>query len=145
MSAGAGARILIVEDSATQAAALADLLTQAGYAMTVTRSAEQALNAIGPHRFDLVLSDVVMPGMDGYDLTRRIRSLPEWDDVPIVLLTSLSDPLAIVRGLAAGADHYVTKPYTPEWLLTRLRQVLARASAHANRGPRRTTCRGCLS
>ncbi len=128
MSASLGARILIVEDSATQAAALADLLTQAGYATTVTRSAEQALDAIGTHRFDLVLSDVVMPGMDGYDLARRIRSLPEWDDVPIVLLTSLSDPLAIVRGLAAGADHYVTKPYTPEWLLTRLRQVLARAS-----------------
>ncbi|MEP6621202.1 MAG: ATP-binding protein [bacterium] len=122
------ARVLIIEDSATQAAALADLLSTAGFATCVARSAEQALEIIARDTFDLVLSDVVMPGMDGYDLTRRIRSSPEWADLPIVLLTSLSDPLAIVRGLAAGADHYVTKPYTPEWLLTRLRNVLDRAS-----------------
>ncbi|MEP7002260.1 MAG: hybrid sensor histidine kinase/response regulator [bacterium] len=122
------ARILIVEDSATQAAALADLLTNAGYDTRIARSAEQGLDVLGREPFDLVLSDVVMPGMDGYDFTRQIRSSPAWAELPIVLLTSLSDPLAIVRGLAAGADHYVTKPYTPEWLLTRLRQVLDRAS-----------------
>ena len=124
----AASRVLIVEDSATQAAALADLLTTAGYITHVARSAEQALATIGLERFDLVLSDVVMPGMDGYDLTRSIRSSPTWAELPVVLLTSLTDPLAIVRGLAAGADHYVTKPYAPEWLLTRLRQVLDRAS-----------------
>ncbi|MEO8624745.1 MAG: response regulator, partial [bacterium] len=124
----ATARILIVEDSATQAAALADLLANAGYDTRIARSAEQGLAVLGREQFDLVLSDVLMPGMDGYDFTRQIRSSPAWAELPIVLLTSLSDPLAIVRGLAAGADHYVTKPYTPEWLLTRLRQVLDRAN-----------------
>ncbi|MEP6733302.1 MAG: ATP-binding protein [bacterium] len=122
------ARILIVEDSATQAAALADLLVHTGYDTRIARSAEQGLDMLGREQFDLVLSDVVMPGMDGYEFTRRIRASAAWAEVPIVLLTSLSDPLAIVRGLAAGADHYVTKPYAPEWLLTRLRQVLDRAN-----------------
>ena len=126
-AAAALSRVLIVEDSATQAAALADLLDHAGYITRVARSAEQALAFMAQgEQFDLVLSDVVMPGMDGYDFTRRIRASAEWAELPIVLLTSLSDPLAIVRGLAAGADHYVTKPYAPEWLLTRLRQVLDR-------------------
>ena len=77
--------------------------------------------------FDLVLSDVLMPGMDGYELTKRIRSMPEWSELPVVLLTSLTDPLAIVRGLESGADHYVTKPYEPTGLLARVGAVLVRA------------------
>ncbi len=120
------ALILVVEDSATQAAALTDLLENSGYTTLVARRAERALEILAETRVDLVLSDVVMPGMDGYALAKCIREKPEWSELPVVLLTSLTDPLAIVRGLESGADHYVTKPYDPAGLLARVELVLAR-------------------
>ena len=123
----ASTTVLIVEDSATQAAALAVLLERNGFATLIARRAERALEMLGGERVDVVLSDVLMPGMDGYELCRRIKAVPEWSALPVVLLTSLNDPLAIVRGLESGADHYVTKPYDPEGLLSRVRLVLERA------------------
>ena len=123
-----GARVLVVEDSATQAAALALLLERAGYATVLARRAERALELLEHEHIDLVLSDVVMPVMDGYELCRRIKAQPAWRDIPVVLLTSVTDPLAIVRGLASGADHYVTKPYDSEGLLARVRFVMHRAA-----------------
>jgi signal transduction histidine kinase/ActR/RegA family two-component response regulator len=127
-ASGAGARVLVVEDSATQAAALALLLERAGYTTVLARRAERALELLAAERVDLVLSDVVMPEMDGYELCRRMKSEPAWKAIPVVLLTSLTDPLAIVRGLESGADHYVTKPYHAEGLLSRVRFVLQRAA-----------------
>ncbi len=123
----AATRVLIVEDSATQAAALAVLLEREGFETVVARRAERALELLASERVDVVLSDVLMPGMDGYELCRRIKVVAEWAEIPVVLLTSLTDPLAIVRGLESGADHYVTKPYDPEGLLSRVRLVLERA------------------
>lgn len=131
--------VLIVEDSATQAAALEHLLASEGFEVRVARSAELALAHLARERSDLVLSDVVMPGMDGYELCRRIKATAASAETPVVLLTSLNDPLAIVRGLASGADHYVTKPYQPEWLLTRLRAVLARGNAARAAPPEEVT------
>ncbi|MBA3889777.1 MAG: hybrid sensor histidine kinase/response regulator [Gemmatimonadaceae bacterium] len=125
--AAATARVLIVEDSATQAAALAVLLEQAGFATVLARRGDRALEILATDAIDLVLSDVVMPVMDGYELCRRIKANPEWQFIPVVLLTSLTDPLAIVRGLASGADHYVTKPYHEDRLLSRVRFVLEHA------------------
>jgi len=125
---GVGARVLVVEDSATQAAALAVLLENAGYATVLARRGDRALELLEQERIHLVLSDVVMPVMDGYELCRRIKARPEWQGIPVVLLTSLTDPLAIVRGLASGADHYVTKPYDTEGLLARVRFVLQHAA-----------------
>ena len=122
-------RILVVEDSPTQAAALAVLLEREGFETIVARRAERALEMLRITPVDLVLSDVLMPGMDGYELCRRIKQVPEWADIPVVLLTSLTDPLAIVRGLESGADHYVTKPYDPPGLLARVRLVLERSHA----------------
>ena len=126
---GGATRILVVEDSATQAAALAVLLEREGFDTLVARRAERALDTLRTTPVDLVLSDVLMPGMDGYGLCRRIKQVPEWADIPVILLTSLTDPLAIVRGLESGADHYVTKPYDPAGLLSRVRTVLERAHA----------------
>ncbi len=120
-------RILVVEVSATQAAALAVLLEREGFETLVARRADRALDTLRTTRVDLVLSDVLMPGMDGYELCRRIKQVPEWTDIPVVLLTSLTDPLAIVRGLESGADHYVSKPYDPAGLLERVRLVLERS------------------
>ncbi|MDB4892558.1 MAG: diguanylate cyclase/phosphodiesterase [Gemmatimonadetes bacterium] len=125
-SSNGKARILVVEDSATQAAALAELLERSGFETVIARRAERALEILDVESVDLVLSDVVMPGMDGYELTKRIRDMPTLSELPIVLLTSLTDPLAIVRGLECGADHYVTKPYEPASLLARVIAVLER-------------------
>ena len=122
-------RVLVVDDSATQAGALAMLLEEHGIATRIARSGEQALEMVREEAPDLVLSDVVMPGIDGYEVCRRIKADLGLPQLPVVLLTSLTDQIAIVRALASGADHYVTKPYDPERLVARVRQVLSRGAA----------------
>ena len=122
-------RVLIVEDSRTQATALSLLLEEHGFATVMAASGEQALELVRDVPFALVMTDVVMPGIDGYEVCRRVKALPGRDTIPVVLLTSLGDPLDIVRGLEAGADHYVTKPYDPTRLVARVRHVLRRANA----------------
>lgn len=117
-------RLLAVEDSATQAEALRVLLEEQGYDVTLATSAEAALDLLGTSEFDLVLSDVMMPGITGYELCSRIKQDPRLRRLPVVLLTSLADPMAVVRGLECGADNYITKPYDPEHLFARLRHVL---------------------
>ncbi len=128
-------RILAIEDSPTQAAALAYLLEQAGYDVVVARGGEHAMELVQRDRFDLVLSDVVMPGIGGYEVARRIKADPTLCHLPVVLLTSLHDPLAIVRGLASGADSYVTKPYLPERLLARVRAAIERPRRDPSAAP----------
>lgn len=123
-SGGAPQRVLVVDDSATQAAALAAMLEEHGYDVSVARDGEAALALVVDQRFDLVLSDIVMPGMSGYDVCHRIKRELGYSDLPVVLLTGLSDPMDIVRGLECGADNYITKPYEPAHLLGRVRQVL---------------------
>ncbi len=122
-------RILIVDDSPTQLAASRDLLEQHGYAVTAARSGEEALEVAREQTFDLVLSDVVMPGMSGFDLCRRFKQEFE-SPPPVVLLTSLADPRDIVRGVECGADNYITKPYEPEQLANRIRHVLDNRAEH---------------
>jgi signal transduction histidine kinase/CheY-like chemotaxis protein len=128
-------RILVVEDSATQAAALAHLLEQAGYDVVVARAGERAMEILQDGVFDLVLSDVVMPDISGYDVARRVKADPRLRDLPVVLLTSLNDPLAIVRGVASGADNYVTKPYLPERLLARVKTAIYSARRAPDAAP----------
>jgi two-component system cell cycle sensor histidine kinase/response regulator CckA len=115
--------ILVVEDSPTQAAQLSFLLEEAGYRVVVAPDGERAIEMLTAEGFDLIVSDVTMPGIDGYEVCRRIK-VDHRRDVPVILLTSLGDPMDIVRGLEAGADNYVTKPYEAEHLLLRVRHVL---------------------
>lgn len=117
-------RILVAEDSATQAEALRALLEEQQYEVTVARNGEAALECVATEDFDMVLSDVVMPGITGYELCRGIKQDPRLQALPVMLLTSLTDPMDIVRGLECGADNYITKPYDPEHLLARVRHVL---------------------
>jgi two-component system cell cycle sensor histidine kinase/response regulator CckA len=115
--------ILIVEDSPTQATQLEFLLEESGYRVLVAPNGERALDLVADEKIDLVVSDITMPGIDGYEVCRRIKQ-DHRRDLPVLLLTNLSDPMDIVRGLEAGADNYVTKPYEPEHLLLRVRHVL---------------------
>ncbi len=124
--------ILVVEDSATQAEALRLLLEEHRYKVTVAPDGEQALALVAKNKIDLVLSDITMPGISGYELCRRIKIDMKRRELPVVLLSSLADPLDIVHGLEAGADNYIAKPYEPEHLLMRIRQVLE--NQHRRRG-----------
>jgi two-component system cell cycle sensor histidine kinase/response regulator CckA len=124
--------ILIVEDSPTQAEALRALLEEHRYVVTVARSGEEALERAVQAGCDLVLSDIMMPGISGYDLCRALKTDERTRRIPLVLLTTLGDPMDIVRGLECGADNYVTKPYDPAYLITRVRQVLDRHESRRN-------------
>jgi len=127
--------VLAVEDSATQAEALLATLGEGGFEVTLARSGDDALRILGERAFDLVISDIVMPGdVDGYELCRRIKAGPH-RETPVVLLTSLSDPMDIIHGLEAGADNFLTKPYEPEHLLERLAVLLATRRARARAEP----------
>jgi signal transduction histidine kinase len=117
-------KLLVVEDSPTQAQELSFLLESQGFGVEVARDGASGLRRCREQKFDAVLSDVVMPEIDGYELCRRIKADPDIGDVPVILLTSLADPMDIIRGLECGADNFITKPYETEYLLGRVRRLL---------------------
>jgi two-component system sensor histidine kinase/response regulator len=116
--------ILIAEDSQTQAEKLSHCLDTRGYAVTATRNGKQALASAIRSKPAMIITDVVMPEMDGYTLCKEVKSSPELKDVPVVLLTSLSGPQDIVRGLECGADSFIRKPYDDTYLLSRVEYIL---------------------
>jgi len=103
-------------------------LHEAGYQVTVASSGEAAVEHLGRTAFGLVISDVVMPGMDGFALCGVIKGDPDLAATPVVLLTSLSDPLDVVRGLEAGADNFIRKPYQRDQLLSRIESIVVNRS-----------------
>jgi PAS domain S-box-containing protein len=117
-------RILIVEDSATQAERLRLVLEDGGYEAEVAADAEIALDRLAKTPFDLVVSDIVMPKLSGYELCQRIKAEPAWKNMPVILLTTRRDPMDVFRGLESGADNFYTKPYDPERLIDRIRTIL---------------------
>jgi len=118
--------ILIVEDSRTQAEALRAFLEDSDFSTTVAPSGEKALDYLRAHSVDLVISDIIMPGISGLELCQALRADSELGDIPFMLLTSLVDPLDVIRGLEAGADNYVTKPYDEAQLLRRIDRTFQR-------------------
>jgi len=117
--------ILVVEDSPTQRETLRFLLEESGYAVVLAANGCEGLSAAKASRVDLVISDVVMPEMDGYELCRALRADGECHRLPVIMLTSLSDPKDVIRGLEAGADNFICKPYEDQALLARVESVLA--------------------
>jgi len=120
--------ILIVEDSLTQAMELEYLLEQNNYTVFLTHSGPQALEFIGSHRPSIVISDIVMPQMDGYELCRRIKENKSTRDISLILLTSLSETRDVIKGLQCGADKFFTKPYDEKLLLSAIQELTR--SAH---------------
>ena len=117
--------ILVVEDSLTQAAQLRHMLEQAGYRVMVASHGDGALADIAREMPDLVITDINMSGVDGYALCRRIKDDATTAATPVMLLTTLSDPLDVMRGLECGADNFTVKPYEPKALLSRIAHMLA--------------------
>jgi two-component system, sensor histidine kinase and response regulator len=125
-------RAVVIEDSRTQAHRLRLLLERAGFSVEVAEDGEAGLSLCRTGAPPTVtVSDVLMPGIDGYEVCRRLKADPATRDVPVVLLTALADPLAVVSALAAGADNFVTKPYDDAHLLERIRSTIATGAAHA--------------
>lgn len=123
-STDGGIHILVAEDSSTQAMSLQYLLEQQGYRVTVCENGRLALEAALRFKPTLVISDVVMPVMDGYGLCREFKKHPDLADVPVLLVTTLNDPEDVLRGLEAGADSFILKPYDDPFLINRIRFVL---------------------
>ena len=124
-------RVLVVEDSASQAKRLRTVLESASYHVETAPSGEDGLKAFAGADFDLILSDVMMPGLNGYEFCREIKSDPRGTRIPLVLLTSLGKPLDLIRGLECGADNYIYKPFQPDALLVRIKTILANSTARA--------------
>ena len=119
-----GIDILIAEDSRIQSRMLQKNLTAAGFAVRAAENGRKALDLIRERPPTLIISDIEMPEMNGYELCEAVKGDPELRRIPLVLLSTLSEPEDIIRGLHVGADNYVTKPYQTEFLLGRVSSLL---------------------
>jgi signal transduction histidine kinase len=117
--------ILIVEDSPTQAEELRYILEKNGYRVLAALNGKEALVCLESQRPVAVISDIVMPEMDGYELCRAIKNSEALRDIPVILLTSLSDPEDVITGLECGADYFIMKPYNEQFLLSRIHYIIA--------------------
>jgi two-component system OmpR family response regulator len=127
-------RLLIVEDDAPLASGLSRILEAEGHAVDVTSRGEQAVLAASRERFDLVILDIGLPQMDGFEVLRRLRASQADAPVPVLVLTARDAVDDRVRGLDLGADDYMVKPFAMPELTARVRALLRRSQAH--HGPR---------
>src|SRR5258707_15697751 len=124
MKPGESGRILVVDDQATVAEMTAGLLRALGQEVEVALEGEAARERVSGGRYDLVLCDIMMPGMDGYELCRRLRAEPATALLPVVLVTSLDPQSERVKGIEAGADDFIAKPVNWAELFARVRRLL---------------------
>jgi len=118
------AKILVVDDTPKNVKLLADLLSVKGYAVATASSGLEALVKVETEKPDLVLLDVVMPEMSGYEVCRKIRENPETGILPVIMVTALDPGEERIKGLDAGADDFLTKPINQAELLARVRSLL---------------------
>ena len=117
-------KILIVEDSKVQSAHLARILQGRDYQVFQTGDGVEALEFLEKNQPTMVISDVTMPRMDGYELSRKIRQNERFRDMPLILVTALLAPADILNGLKCGANHFILKPYDERYLLSRIDYIL---------------------
>ena len=117
-------RIMTVDDSPSLRQMVALTLETAGYEVVEAADGREALSKLMGREFHLFLTDLNMPGMDGIELTRRLRSMPEYKFVPIVLLTTESQQEKKILGKAAGATGWIVKPFQPQDLLATIKKVM---------------------
>ncbi len=117
--------ILAVEDSLVQAKRIQRFFEENSIPAKICQNGAEALESVKNKKPMLIISDIVMPVMDGYEFCMIMKSDPEYKDIPVILLTSLSDPLDIIKGLQAGADNFITKPYDDDYLMSRINYLIA--------------------
>jgi two-component system cell cycle response regulator DivK len=118
-------RILVVEDQEDNRRILRDLLTNAGYQVFEAENGGEALVAATTHRPDLILMDIQLPVVDGYEATRRLKADPAVREIPVIVITSYALSGDEGKARAAGCDDYVTKPYSPRQVLAKVRSYLS--------------------
>ncbi|MBF4508913.1 MAG: response regulator [Aeromicrobium sp.] len=126
---GGRTRILLVDDDLSLAAGLKNALERGGYTVLVVAQGARALEAAERFRPDVVLLDVMMPGMDGWTVLQRFRANPPTENLPVIMLTSADTEAAKVKGFSLGADDYVTKPFGLQELRCRIGAILRRTAA----------------
>ncbi|MFS2021238.1 response regulator, partial [Massilia sp. CT11-108] len=124
--------ILVVEDSATQARQLAQLLETVGYRVRIASDGRAGLEAARQRPPTLIVTDINMPRMDGFEMCKAIKQDPHVRDVPVILLTSLSSLYDVIKGLDCGADNFIRKPFEADYLLGRIRFILANRALRSN-------------
>ena len=117
-------RILLIDDTPANIETSATILREEGYQVSVATSGQQGLEVLDRVRPDLILLDVMMPGMDGFETCSRIKESADWKEIPVIFLTAMGDPEDIVHGFEAGAVDYVSKPFNAHELLARVRTHL---------------------
>ncbi len=117
--------IRVVDDEPNIVMSLEFLIKQVGYEVRVARDGEAALQAMEEQLPDLVLLDVMMPKRDGFDVCETIRANPAWKDIPIIMLTAKGRDVEREKGLALGADAYITKPFSTREAMERIKQFLS--------------------
>ncbi len=117
-------RVLVIEDQEDNRRILRDLLTSAGYEMIEAVTGEEGVTLAEMQHPDLILMDIQLPGLDGYEATRRIKANPALQAIPIIAVTSYALSGDDAKAFAAGCDAYVTKPFSPRQLLAKIREYL---------------------
>ena len=123
-----GGFVLVVDDNADNAAIAAELLRNRGFEVEVAGNGEKALGLVERRRPDVVVLDVMMPGMDGMQVLERLKSNPRHTHIPIILVTGRGQDEDLLAGYRFGADYYIVKPFTARQLLYAVRLVLGRES-----------------
>jgi twitching motility two-component system response regulator PilH len=116
--------VLVVEDSVTQREMISDLLKGSGLSVTVASDGVEALEQIQGKRPDLVVLDIVMPRMNGYEVCRRLKADPKTQNVPVVMCSSKGEEFDRYWGMKQGADAYIAKPFQPKELIGTVKQLL---------------------
>ncbi|MFO1317084.1 MAG: response regulator [Burkholderiales bacterium] len=119
-----GKKVLIADDEPNIVVSLEFLMKQKGYDVRVVGDGQQALAAVGEFRPDLVLLDVMMPRLSGYELCQKMRENPAWAGIKIIMLSAKGRDVEVTKGIAVGADAYVTKPFSTRDLLAKVAELL---------------------
>ena len=126
---GKPATVMIVEDSRTQAELLKSTLEKHGYLPVIATNGKEALDLLEQKKPDVIISDVLMPVMDGYEFCRTVKNDDRFKDIPVILLTMLTDSKDVIYAMVSGADNFITKPYHAEYLAARLKKILSPPAA----------------
>ncbi|MFO7685153.1 MAG: response regulator [Desulfobacterales bacterium] len=118
-------KVLIVDDEPSIIVPLQFLMEQNGYETKVAFSGEEAMETIAASHPNLILLDIMLPIIDGFEVCQRVRENPEWNDIRIILLTAMGSEASIAKGLALGADAYITKPFSNSEVIAKVKELIS--------------------